>query len=70
MSYPPFAVLLSLEIYFGFLYLTFPLTRYVVPYNPALLLKYQCHLNVESVHTLKAVKYIFKYITKVGNDFS
>ena len=41
--------------------------NYVVPYNPSLLLKFRCHLNVESVHCLNTVKYIFKYITK-GQD--
>ena len=38
--------------------------HYVVPYNPSLLLKFRCHINVESVHCLNSVKYIFKYITK------
>lgn len=34
---------------------------WVVLYNPALLLKYLSHINVEVVHV---VNYIFKYITK------
>ena len=38
----------------------------VVPYNAALLLKYNCHINVEVVSTIKAVKYLFKYIMKGG----
>ena len=38
--------------------------EWVVPYNPVLLHRYRCHMNVESVHCLEAVKYIFKYITK------
>lgn len=38
--------------------------RLVVPYNPTLLLRYNGHINIESVHCLEAVKYIFKYITK------
>ena len=35
--------------------------RWVVPYNPFLLLKYQCHLNVEICTSIKAVKYLYKY---------
>ena len=37
---------------------------YVVPYNPYLLLKYDCHINVEVSSGLKVVKYLYKYITK------
>ena len=40
---------------------------YVVPYNPYLLYKYQCHINVESCSTVKAIKYLFKYVFK-GHD--
>lgn len=40
--------------------------RCVVPYNPHLLLRYNCHLNVEVCSSIKACKYIFKYIMK-GN---
>lgn len=39
----------------------------VVPYNPVLLLRYQAHVNVEVVHSVQAVKYLYKYITK-GQD--
>ncbi len=39
----------------------------VVPYNPYLLMKYQCHINVEVCSTIKAVKYLFKYVYK-GSD--
>ena len=41
--------------------------RDVVPYNPGLTKKYHCHLNVEVVASIKAVKYIYKYIHK-GHD--
>jgi hypothetical protein len=37
---------------------------FVVPFNPALSLCFNCHLNVEVVHTVLAVKYLFKYLTK------
>ena len=36
----------------------------VIPYNPYLLLKYGCHINVEYVFGQKACKYIFKYLLK------
>lgn len=39
----------------------------IVPYNPYLLLKYNCHINVEICTSIKAVKYLFKYIYK-GHD--
>ena len=41
--------------------------RWVVPYSPYLLWKYRCHINVECVASVKAVKYIYKYICK-GHD--
>ena len=41
--------------------------RWVVPYNPFLLHKYQCHMNVEVCATVQAVKYIHKYVYK-GSD--
>ena len=37
---------------------------WVVPYNPFLLLKYNAHINVEVVHSVQAVKYLYKYINK------
>ena len=40
---------------------------WVVPYNPYLSLKYNCHINVEICLSAKSSKYIFKYATK-GND--
>lgn len=39
-------------------------SRWVVPYNPYLLLKYQAHINIEVCNHKKAVKYLFKYVNK------
>ena len=33
---------------------------WVVPYNPWLLLKYNCHINVEICCSIKSVKYLYK----------
>ena len=41
--------------------------RWVVPYNPYLSQKYNCHINMESCASEKCTKYLFKYVTK-GND--
>ncbi|XP_058216366.1 uncharacterized protein LOC131327288 [Rhododendron vialii] len=41
--------------------------RWVVPYNPYLLATFDCHINVEVCSTIKAVKYLYKYIYK-GHD--
>ncbi|KAL4559204.1 hypothetical protein LXL04_031338 [Taraxacum kok-saghyz] len=38
--------------------------RWVIPYNPYLLCKFNCHINIEICSTIKAVKYIYKYICK------
>ena len=40
---------------------------WVVPHNPYLLAKFDCHINVEICSTIKAVKYFYKYIYK-GHD--
>uniref|UniRef100_A0A7E4VEY3 ATP-dependent DNA helicase n=1 Tax=Panagrellus redivivus TaxID=6233 RepID=A0A7E4VEY3_PANRE len=46
----------------------FPLTnQYVVPHNRYLALKYGCHINVEDVHNIRSIKYIYKYSFK-GHD--
>lgn len=41
--------------------------RHVVPYNPGLLRRYNCHINVEITTGIRAIKYIYKYIHK-GDD--
>ncbi len=41
--------------------------QYVVPYSAKLLLKYNCHINVEICSTIRSVKYLYKYVYK-GND--
>ncbi|XP_042962776.1 uncharacterized protein LOC122297053 [Carya illinoinensis] len=41
--------------------------RWVFPYNPYLLAMFDCHINVEICSTIKAVKYLYKYIYK-GHD--
>jgi hypothetical protein len=38
-----------------------------MPYNPYLLHLFNCHINVEACGSIKAVKYLFKYIYK-GHD--
>ncbi|XP_072060311.1 uncharacterized protein [Arachis hypogaea] len=37
---------------------------YIVPYNPSLLLKYGCHINVEHTCQTSGIKYLFKYVHK------
>ncbi len=41
--------------------------EWVVPYNPYLAWKYRAHINVEVCSTIRAIKYIHKYIYK-GSD--
>ena len=41
--------------------------RDIASYNPYLLLKHRCHINVTYVGGVKMVKYIYKYIYK-GHD--
>ncbi|XP_048496252.1 uncharacterized protein LOC125495543 [Beta vulgaris subsp. vulgaris] len=38
--------------------------RWVVPYNPWLLNKYDCDINIEICSNTKCVKYLYKYIHK------
>ena len=35
-----------------------------MPYNPYLLLKYNCHINVEICSGVASVKYLYKYVYK------
>ncbi|CAF1146398.1 unnamed protein product, partial [Brachionus calyciflorus] len=46
-----------------------PDNKWVVPYNPYLSTKYNCHINVEVCNFITAVKYLFKYVYK-GHDKS
>ena len=43
--------------------------NWVVPYNPYLCQKFQCHINVEYCSSHRAVKYLYKYIFK-GHDLA
>ena len=43
--------------------------RHVVPYNMAILKKFQGHINVEWCNKTQVMKYLFKYVTK-GADYS
>ncbi|XP_021745360.1 uncharacterized protein LOC110711289 [Chenopodium quinoa] len=43
---------------------TFVDNGWVVPYNSWLLLKYDCHINVEISSSIKSVKYLYKYVHK------
>lgn len=38
--------------------------RDIVPYNPRLLLRFRCHINVEVCTSIRAVKYLYKYTYK------
>lgn len=40
---------------------------WAVPYNPYLLAKFNCHINIEICADIKVIKYIYKYICK-GHD--
>ncbi|ETV79835.1 hypothetical protein H257_07051 [Aphanomyces astaci] len=41
--------------------------QYCVPHSPYLVHKYNCHINVEICTSIKAVKYLYKYVYK-GSD--
>jgi hypothetical protein len=38
--------------------------RWVIPFNPSLLMLYNCHINVEICSSIKVVKYQYMYIYK------
>jgi hypothetical protein len=44
--------------------------RWVVPYNPILLMRYNCHINVEVCNNIKCAKYLYKYVFKGHNRVS
>lgn len=41
--------------------------RWIVPYNPYLIRRFGCHINVEICSSIIAVKYMYKYVYK-GSD--
>ena len=41
--------------------------RWVVAYNPYLTQRFNCHINLEACMTIRAVKYLYKYVYK-GHD--
>ncbi|XP_016206186.1 uncharacterized protein LOC107646515 [Arachis ipaensis] len=41
--------------------------KFIVSYNPELLLKFRCHINVEYTCQTSSIKYLFKYVHK-DND--
>uniref|UniRef100_A0A8R1IAX7 ATP-dependent DNA helicase n=1 Tax=Caenorhabditis japonica TaxID=281687 RepID=A0A8R1IAX7_CAEJA len=38
--------------------------RHVIPYNPWLIQKYNCHINLEVCGAISSVKYLYKYVYK------
>lgn len=38
--------------------------EFVVPYNPHLLLRFKCHINIEIYGMISSVKYLYKYVCK------
>jgi hypothetical protein len=44
--------------------------KWIVPFNPSLLMLYNCHINVEICSSIKAVKCMYKYIYKGPNGAS
>lgn len=44
--------------------------QYVVPYNRELLVRFQCHINLEVCNSSRSLKYLFKYCLKGHNTAS
>jgi hypothetical protein len=44
--------------------------RWVIPFNPSLLMLYNCHINVEICSSIKTMKYLYKYIYKRASGAS
>ena len=42
-------------------------SSWIVPYNPYLSLKYNCHINVEICASTKTTKYLYTYVSKGGD---
>jgi hypothetical protein len=42
---------------------------WIVPYSPILSKTFNAHINIESCHSVKSIKYICKYLTK-GSDMA
>ncbi|XP_072090405.1 uncharacterized protein [Arachis hypogaea] len=40
--------------------------KFIIPYNPELLFKFGCHINVEYTCQTSSIKYLFKYYTRSG----
>ena len=38
--------------------------QWVAPYSPDLLLRFDCHINVERVIGVQSIKYLYKYLWK------
>ena len=41
--------------------------KWVIPYNPYLLMKYRSHINIQYVVSIASIKYLFKYNFKGGD---
>lgn len=66
-AYPQYRRRFNNNIRYNFPGGRYATNQHIVPYNPHLLLIFKCHINVEVVHCIKSIKYLFKYILK-GHD--